>query len=135
MRTPREVSESYWAAECRRDIDGVMAHYHPDATYQDAGGPLHGQAEIRGFYEASAREYSGLEVTILREFPGSADASGEASTEASALEVYAVLTDHDGRRFEIRGLNVMTVRAGKFTSVRCYEDPLLPEPPGGQAAP
>ena len=25
MRTPREVSESYWAAECRRDIDAVMA--------------------------------------------------------------------------------------------------------------
>jgi ketosteroid isomerase-like protein len=130
MRTPREVSESYWAAECRRDIDGVMAHYHPDATYQDAGGRLHGQAEIRGFYEASAREYPGLEVTILREFPGAVETSGEAS----ALEVYALLTNHAGRRFEIRGLNVMTVRDGKFSSVRCYEDPLSPELPGGQAA-
>jgi ketosteroid isomerase-like protein len=130
MRTPREVSESYWAAECRRDIDGVMAHYQPDAMYQDAGGLLHGQAEIRGFYEASARDYPGLEVTITREFPGSATAAGEAS----ALEVYAVLTDHAGQRFQIHGLNVMTVRDGKFTSVRCYEDPLSPEPSGGPAA-
>jgi ketosteroid isomerase-like protein len=32
MRTPREVSESYWAADCRRDIDAVMEHYLPDAT-------------------------------------------------------------------------------------------------------
>jgi ketosteroid isomerase-like protein len=127
MRTPREVSESYWAAECRRDIDAVMAHYHADATYQDAGGLLRGHAEIRQFYEASARDYPGLEVTILREFPGSPD--------ASALEVYAVLVDHEGRRFAIRGLNVMTVRDGKFTSVRCYEDPPSPEPPGGQTAP
>ena len=127
MRTPREVSESYWAAECRRDIDAVMAHYHPDATYQDAGGLLRGHAEIRQFYEGSARDYPGLEVTILREFPGSPD--------ASALEVYAVLIDHEGRRFEIRGLNVMTVRDGMFTSVRCYEDPLAPESPGGHAAP
>jgi ketosteroid isomerase-like protein len=127
MRTPREVSESYWAAECRRDIDAVMAHYHPDATYQDAGGLLRGHAGIRQFYEASARDYPGLEVTILREFPGSPD--------ASALEVYAVLTDHAGTRFEIRGLNIMTVRDGRFTSVRCYEDPLTPEPPGGQEAP
>lgn len=127
MRTPREVSESYWAAECRRDIDAVMAHYHPDATYRDAGGLLRGHAEIRGFYEASARDYPGLEVSVLREFPGSPD--------ASALEVYAVLIDHDGHRFEIRGLNVMTVRDGKFTSVRCYEDPLSPEPPGGQSFP
>lgn len=126
MRTPREVSESYWAAECRRDIDAVMAHYHPDATYQDAGGLLRGHAEIRGFYEASARDYPGLEVEILREFPGSPD--------ASALEVYAVLIDHEGRRFRIFGLNIMTVRDGKFTSVRCFEDPPSPEPPGGQAA-
>ena len=38
-----------------------------------------------------------------------------------------MLIDHEGRRFRIRGLNVMTVRDGKFTSVRCYEDPLSPE--------
>jgi ketosteroid isomerase-like protein len=127
MRTPREVAESYWAAECRRDIDAVMAHYQPDATYQDAGGLLHGQAEIRGFYEGSAREYPGLEVTILREFPRTPD--------ESALEVHAVLTDRGGRRFEIRGLNALTVRDGKIASLRCYEDPLVPESSGGQAVP
>jgi ketosteroid isomerase-like protein len=129
MRTPREVSESYWAAECRRDIDAVMAHYHSDATYQDAGGLLRGHAEIRGFYEGSALDYPGLEVTITREFTGAPTAAGDAS----ALEVYAVLTDHAGQRFQIHGLNVMTVRDGKFTSVRCYEDPLSLELPGGQA--
>jgi ketosteroid isomerase-like protein len=119
MRTPREVSESYWAAECRRDIDGVMAHYHQDAIYQDGGGLLRGNAEIRGFYEGSARDFPGLEVTILREFPRTPD--------ESAIEVHAVLTDHDGRRSHIFGLCVMTVRDGKLSSVRCYEDPLTPE--------
>ena len=127
MRTPREVAESYWAAECRRDIDAVMAHYHEDATYQDAGGLLRGQAEIRTFYEQSARDYPGLEVTILREFVGTAD--------SSALEVYAVLVDHEGRRFCIRGLNALTVRDGRIVSLRCFEDPPAPEPPGGQAVP
>lgn len=127
MRTPREVSESYWAAECRRDVDAVLAHYHEDATYQDAGGLLRGHAEIRQFYEQSARDYPGLEVTILREFVGSPD--------SSALEVYAVLIDHEGRRFRIRGLNAMTVRDGKLASVRCYEDPLAPEPSGGREVP
>jgi ketosteroid isomerase-like protein len=127
MRTPREVAESYWAAECRRDVDAVMAHYQPDAIYQDAGGLLCGHDEIRGFYQGSAREYPGLEVTILREFPRTPD--------ESALEVHAVLIDHEGRRFEIRGLNALTVRDGKIQSLRCYEDPLRPEPPGGEAAP
>ena len=124
MRTPLEVAESYWAAECRRDIDAVMTHYNEDADYQDAGGALHGLAEIRGFYEASAGDYPGLEVTILREFKGTSD--------SSALEVYAVLVDPEGRRFEIRGCNILTVRDGRIASLRCFEDPLVALPSGGR---
>jgi ketosteroid isomerase-like protein len=114
MRTPREVSESYWAAECRRDIDGVMAHYHDDATYEDAAGLRRGHAEVRRAYEASARDYPGLEVRIIREFTGAED--------TSALEFDAVLIDHEGQRFRVRGVNVVQVRDGKFVSVRSYED-------------
>ena len=125
MRTPREVAESYWAAECRRDVDAVMTHYRPDATYQDGGGLLAGPAAIRGFYEASVRDYPGLEVTILREFV--------ASPDTSAFEVHAVLTDHDDRRSVIEGLIAITVRDGAIAQIRCYEDPLRPEA-GGQAA-
>jgi len=120
MRTPLEVAESYWAAECRRDIDAVMAHYNEDATYQDAGGFLSGHVGIRGFYEGSMRDYPGLEVTILREFKGTPD--------SSALEVYAVLVDHEGRRFGIRACNILTVRDGRIASLRCFEDPLAPLP-------
>ena len=119
MRTPREVSEDYWAAECRRDINAVMGFYHSDATYEDSGGLRHGHAEVRQAYQASARAYPGLEVRIVREFAGSAD--------TSALEFYAVLIDSDGRRFKVRGVNVVVVRDGKFASVRSYEDPPAPE--------
>ena len=44
VSSTREVAASYWAAKCRRDIDGVMTHYHEDATYQDGAGLLRGQA-------------------------------------------------------------------------------------------
>jgi ketosteroid isomerase-like protein len=115
MRTPREVSESYWAAECRRDIDAVMAHYHPDATYEDSGGLRRGHAEVREAYEDSARDYPGLEVEIVREFTATSDSSG--------LEFSAVLIDAAGRRFRVRGVNVVVVRDGRFVSVRSYEDP------------
>ena len=114
MNTPYEVSESYWAAECRRDIDGVMAHYHPDATYEDGGGLRRGHAAIRRAYEDSARDWPGLEVRIVREFVNAPDTSG--------LEFDAVLIDAAGRRFQIRGVNVVTVRDGRFISVRSYED-------------
>jgi ketosteroid isomerase-like protein len=126
MRTPLEVSESYWAAECRRDVDAIMAHYQPDATYQDGAGLLVGQTAIRGYYEASIADFPGLEVTILREFIGAPD--------TSALEVHAVLTDHEGHQSVIEGLIAITVRDGKMASIRCYEDPLRPETSGGEAA-
>lgn len=115
MRTPREVSESYWAAECRRDIDGVMAHYHAEATYEGPDGLRRGHAEVRRAYEDSARDYPGLEVRIVREFLGSQD--------SSALEFDAVLINPAGERFRVRGVNVVVVRDGKFVSVRSYEDP------------
>ena len=123
MRTPREVSESYWAAECRRDVDAVMDHYHPDASYEGPDGLRRGQAEVRKTYEDSARDYPGLEVEIVREFTATPDTSG--------LEFSAVLIDPAGRRFRVRGVNVVVVRDGKFVSVRSYEDPPTPDQASG----
>jgi ketosteroid isomerase-like protein len=114
MSAPRDVSESYWAAECRRDIDAVMAHYQPDASYEDASGRRVGSAAIRRAYEESARAYPGLEVRIVREFT--------LDEECGALEYDAVLIDPAGARLRVRGVNVVTLRDGKFTSVRSYED-------------
>ncbi|MFN8631841.1 MAG: nuclear transport factor 2 family protein [Chloroflexota bacterium] len=114
----REVAESYWAAECRRDMDAVLAHYHPDSTYQDGGGLLVGRDNIRTFYEGSMRDFPGLTVEILREFVQSPD--------TSAFEVHAELTDPAGARFVIEGLIAITVRDGKMQTIRCYEDPLRP---------
>jgi len=115
VHTPREVSESYWAAECRRDIDATVAHYHPDGTYEGPDGLRRGPLEIRRAYEQSARDYPGLQVRIVREFFGD-----EAS---SALEFDAVLVDPEGGRHRVRGVNVVTVREGRYVSVRSYEDP------------
>ena len=70
-------------------------------------------------YEASARAYPGLEVTILGDYVAGPDRSG--------LEFDAVLIDPEGTRFRVRGVNVVVVRDGKFVSVRSYEDPPTPE--------
>jgi ketosteroid isomerase-like protein len=112
--TPREVSESYWDAECRRDVEAVLEHYHADAVYEDAGGRYEGIEAIRGAYEASARAYPGLEVTIVGDFRGA---------DRGALEFVATLTDASGARWLIRGVNVVEVRDGRFVSVRSFEDP------------
>jgi ketosteroid isomerase-like protein len=118
MHTPLEVSQSYWAAECRRDIDGVMDHFHPEATGAGPDGVRNGHQEIRHGYEQNMRAYPGLEVEIVQEFPRG---------HWSAIEFDPVLIDAGGRRYRVRGVNVVHVKDGKFVSVRSYEDQPTPE--------
>ena len=112
-RTVRELAESYWAAEERRDVDAIVAHYHPDATYQDGGGRRRGLDEIRAFYRTSAADHPAITVRILEDYPVEGGA---------AVEFHAELTDPDGRTWVIEGVNLFRVRDDRFTSVRSYED-------------
>lgn len=113
--TPREVAESYWAAECRRDLEALLSYFHEDAVLLPPSGPaLRGHREIATFYADEIRDYPGLEVTITHEIRDGVDAT---------LEWEAVLTDHAGLRYPFRGVNVVRVRDGKFESVRAYFDP------------
>lgn len=115
MQTPRKVAEAYWAAECRRDLDGLLAYFHEDAVVRPPSGPaLHGHREIATFYADELRDYPGLEVEITHEIR-----DGDEAT----LEWDAVLIDHAGARHPYRGVNVIRVRDGKFESVRAYFDP------------
>lgn len=112
--TMRSLAEAYWAAEERRDVDAIMAHYHPDASYQDAGGLRQGEEEIRAFYASSVETYPELQVDIVGEY---------TAADGGALVFAAILTDQAGRDWVIRGVNVFLVADGRFTSVRSYEDP------------
>jgi ketosteroid isomerase-like protein len=113
MKTPREVSESYWAAECGRDLDAVMAHYGEDGSYEGPDGLRQNNAAIRSMYAEHMRLYPGLEVHITREF---------SDGDWAALEFDAVLVDPDNISYRVRGVNVVHVRDDKFVSVRSYED-------------
>lgn len=111
---PREVAETYWRDEGRRDVDAVMSHYHPDAEFREPGGRVrHGREEIREFYEASCAAFPGLWVRIVDAF---------VLGDRAALEWVAELTDHEGRTYPASGVNVVIVRDGKFTSVHSYFD-------------
>jgi hypothetical protein len=115
MNTPREISESYWAAESARDLASTLSHYAPYAVYAGLDGIRTGHAEIERWYAASFHEFPGLSVRIVREFPAG---------DSSAIEFEATLTDPHGKRFLVLGVNVVHVAGGRFTSVRSYEDPL-----------
>lgn len=115
MKTPREVAESYWAAECRRDLEATLDHYHDDAVvHPPSGPPFVGRAGIAEFYRDEMRDYPGLEVKIVHEV---------RDGDEAALEWEAVLVDHDGVRHPFRGVNIVRVRDGRFERVRAYFDP------------
>lgn len=111
--TPREVAKSYWAAEIQRDVDLVLAHYHPDAIFIPNGRRLVGHAEIRTFYAESCRNYPVLEVEIVSNIGGD---------RISAIEWSAAVTDHSGHRVPFVGVNLVTVDAGRFREVRAFFD-------------
>jgi ketosteroid isomerase-like protein len=123
MTTPREVGESYWRAEARRDIEGVLSHFHPDAVFHPVAGPLVGHDQIRTFYEGMGDDFPGLEVTVVRDI---------TSGDEAALEWAAVLIDRDGNRFPIYGVNLVKVKDGKFTHVRAFFDPTQFPQPGSR---
>lgn len=115
VTSPREVAESYWRAECDRDLDRVLAHYHEDAVvHPPSGSPFEGRDSIANFYVDEMRDYPGLEVDIVHEIE---------TGDQAALEWEAALVDHDGERHEFRGVNIVKVRDGKFVWVRAYYDP------------
>ena len=111
--SPRDVAWSYWTAEIERDVDKVLAHYHPDAAFVPNGVALRGHDKIRTFYEDSCRRFPILEVEILRE-------SGDGSI--AALEWSAAVTDHEGTRVPFVGVNLVSIEDGLFREVRAYFD-------------
>lgn len=115
MSTPRQVAESYWSAECDRDLEATLDHYHDDAVvHPPSGPPYEGRDQIAEFYVDEMRDYPGLEVEIVHEV---------RDGDEAALEWEGVLTDHDGVRHSFRGVNIVKVRDGKFEWVRAYFDP------------
>ena len=119
--TPREVSESYWRSEESRSVDAVLAHFHEDAVFHPVAGPLSGHAEIRTFYEGMGDTFPGLDVTIVHEI---------RSGDEAALEWEATLTDRRGKKYPIRGVNIVCVRGEKFERVTAYYDPTQFPVPG-----
>ena len=113
-KTAREIAESYWKAECERDTQKVLAHYNLDATFCPPGQKLVGHAEIATFYDASGKDFPGLEVEIVNDF---------TVGDQSALEWKATLTSVAGEKFTILGVNIIKIRDEKFEWVHAYFDP------------
>ncbi|CAB4661655.1 unannotated protein [freshwater metagenome] len=116
MSTALEVATSYWKAECERDTEKVLAHYHHDATFCPPGQTLVGHEQIRTFYDASGADFPGLAVKIGNNF---------TVGDQTAIEWVATLTSVSGEVFTIKGVNIIKMRGEKFEWVHAYFDPTV----------
>lgn len=115
MSFARDLQASVWDAECRHDIDGLLSHFHPDATFHASGQPpKQGHAAIRELTEDFYRAFPELEIDILGEW-------GDGETSA-VIEFRARLKDLNGDPFVVHGVNVVEIDDGKFRKVRSYEE-------------
>ncbi|MBS1881578.1 MAG: DUF11 domain-containing protein [Actinobacteria bacterium] len=119
MSTITELQASAWEAECGHDLDGLMDHFHPDATFHQSDGDKYsGHDAIRAMTEEFLQAYPVCETEILREF-------GDGETSA-AIEFRATITDTEGNVSVLYGVQLVEVEDGKFKSVRGYEEQPVP---------
>lgn len=112
--TIEEIARRYWQAEASRDVAAIMAFFTPDAEWRGPGVSARGHEEIRPFYQASAAQFPGLEVDVVRVTGGA---------EEAALQWRAVFTDAAGERYGVEGVNVMRTDGERISSLTTYYDP------------
>jgi uncharacterized protein (TIGR02246 family) len=109
-----QIARDYWDAEESGDVERILGHFLPDATWRGPGRTATGHAEIRGFYEEMSAAYPGLTVRIQRVL---------GTDERACLEWCAAFVDAEGRFHELHGVNIMEGRDGKIASLTAYFDP------------
>jgi len=111
--SPREVAESYIAAECSHDTDEILRHYHDDAVLRMPDQEVSGRDALRRFYDENAAGFPTLEIDVR---------TVTAEGEMVALEWDALMVDTEGRRYPLSGVNLSKVVDGRFEYVHSYYD-------------
>ena len=112
--TKFEIVRSYWAAEGRKDLPAVLAHFATDAEFVSPTMTLNGRDTIRKFYESMIDGFREIAVT-----PTHTVEEGDAI----AVEYNCRLIRLSGEERVARGFNYFEIRDGVIRRLRCYFNP------------
>ena len=104
---------AYWADECARDLDRLMAHFTRDAEVVTPDGVFRGREAVASLYQKSFDSFPGLTVDVKAGFVGHG---------AHCFEYSAVLSDGEDNRWLIEGINLMRLERGLISHLRSFED-------------
>jgi putative intracellular protease/amidase/ketosteroid isomerase-like protein len=110
--SPRDVTESYFDAENRRDLEGVLAHFAHDVTFIGPDGRrIESAAALRRFYAENMAALPQLHVELVDEV---------RDGDRAAVEWVARGRNGAGQAVSMRGTNVISVRDGQFGYLNAY---------------
>jgi hypothetical protein len=104
---------AYWADECARDLDRLMAHFTSDAEVVTPDGTFRGREAVAALYRKSFESFPGLTVDVKAGFVG---------RDAHCFEYSAVLSDAAATDWLVEGINLMKLKGGLISSLRSFED-------------
>jgi methylmalonyl-CoA/ethylmalonyl-CoA epimerase len=107
------VSAAYWVAESARDMTEMLTYFTEDAEVEGPDGRAVGHEQIAAMYQQSFDAYPGLTVDIVNGYAGESD---------HGVAFDAVLTDHAGDRWRVRGVNTVRLEGGLIRHLRSFED-------------
>jgi steroid delta-isomerase-like uncharacterized protein len=125
--TRRKVVEgharSYWEAIANRDPRAIAEHWSEDGVDDIVPvGPLRGPEEIGAFFRELFAAAPDLETTVTRVVAGEREAAVEWRMAGHFTGEPFQGVDATGRRFEMRGLDLMEVEDGKIVANTGYYD-------------
>lgn len=104
---------AYFADECTRNIDRLLAHFTNDAEVVTPDGVYRGRDAVAAVYRKSFDAYPALTVEVK---------AGFAGRDVHCFEYRAVLSDTDKQDWLIEGINLMRLESGLISSLRSFED-------------
>jgi hypothetical protein len=116
---------AYWADECARDLDRLVAHFARDAEVITPEGSFRGHQAIAALYQKSFDSFPGLKVDVKASFAGRG---------AHCFEYSAVLSDAANNHWLIEGVNLMKLQDGLIGRLRSFEDAPRLLPTDGQSS-
>jgi SnoaL-like domain len=104
---------AYWADECARDLDRLMAHFTGDGEVGTPEGTFRGRDDVAALYRKSFESFPELKVDVKAGFLG---------RDAYCFEYSAVLSDPAENHWLVEGINLMRLQDGLICSLRSFED-------------
>lgn len=104
---------AYFADECSRNLDKLLAHFTSEAEVVTPDGVHRGRDAIAAVYRKSFNDFPRLIVDVTASFVGHG---------AHCYEYRAVLSDPANNDWLIEGINLMKLERGLISSLRSFED-------------